>query len=53
VSVVFEMVIEWLQGGGGFLRRVNDHGHSFVAVSRLCAINPDRIRVVDGDHEDI
>jgi hypothetical protein len=58
VSVVF---LRWPKNrlgfsgknGGVFLRRVNDHGHSCVTVTRLCTIDPDGIRVVDGDHEDI
>ena len=42
-----------LERKGWFLRRVNDHGHSCVAVTDLGAIDPDRIGVFDCDHEDI
>ena len=35
------------------LRGVNNQVHSRVAMAELCTIDPDRIRVIDCDHEDI
>lgn len=38
--------------GHAHLRRVNGSNHSKLAMSDLSAVEPDRLRVVDGQSED-